>query len=94
MSYALYRNDAKIKFYGHFFEIMSYVTHKGLLTPTSEQASAVQKAGTVLTRAVQGIEGADLFEVKRQNQKLYRLLIGDSCHAYHGINMTPGVNQV
>jgi hypothetical protein len=92
--YALYRNDAKIKFHGHVFEILSYVTHKNLFTPTSEQIRVVQKSATVLTQAVQEIQGADLFEVKRQNQKLYRLLIGDSCHAYHGINMMPGVNQV
>lgn len=92
--YALYRNDAKIKFHGHVFEILSYVTHKKLFAPTPEQIRVVQKSGTVLTQAVKEIQGADLFEVKRQNQKLYRLLIGDSCHAYHGINMTLGVNQV
>jgi hypothetical protein len=91
---ALYRNDAKIKFNGHVFEILSYVTHKGLFAPTSEQVRVVQGAGAVLTQAIQEIQGVDLFEVKQKNQKLYRLLIGDSCHAYHGINMTPGVNQV
>jgi hypothetical protein len=93
-TYALYRNDAKIKFNGHVFEILSYATHKRLFAPTTEQIRAVQKAGIVLTQAVREIQGADLFEVKRQNQKLYRLLVGDSCHAYHGINMMPGVNQV
>ncbi len=92
--YALYHNDAKIKFYGHSFEILSYVRHRRLFTPTPAQARAVEKAGTTLANAVRAIKGVDLFEVRRTNRRLFHLLVGDCCHAYHGIHMVPGVNEV
>jgi hypothetical protein len=47
-----------------------------------------------LTEAVKGIKEIDLFEIRTINRRLFHLLVGDSCHAYHGIHMVPGVNQV
>lgn len=92
--YDLFFRDAVIKFYGHSFEILSYVKHRRLWTPTADQAHAIERAGVTLAEAVKGIEGVDLFEVRRTNLRLFHLLVGDSCHAYHGIHMVPGVNQV
>jgi len=92
--YALYRNDATLKFYGHSFEILSYVTRHRLFTPSPSQARAIEKAGAKLAEAVKAIRGTDLFEFRGTNQRLFHLLVGDSCHAYHGIHMVPGVNQV
>lgn len=91
---ALYHNNAKIKFYGHSFEILSYVRHRRLFTPTAAQVRTIEKAGAILADAIAGIKGVDLFGVRKANQRLFRLLIGDCCHAYHGIHMVPGVNQV
>ena len=92
--YALYHHDATLKFYGHSFEILSYARYHRLFTPTLAQERAIKKAATMLAEAVKGIEGVDLFEVRRTNLRLFHLLVGDSCHAYHGIHMAPGVNQV
>jgi len=92
--YALYHNDAALKFYGHSFEILSYVTRRHLFTPSPSQARAIEKAGARLAEAVKAIKGTDLFEFRGTNQRLFHLLVGDSCHAYHGIHMVPGVNQV
>jgi hypothetical protein len=92
--YDLFFRDAVIKFYGHSFEILSYVKHRRLWTPTADQAHAIERAGVTLADAVKGIEGVDLFEFRRTNLRLFHLLVGDSCHAYHGIHMAPGVNQV
>ncbi|MBI4379639.1 MAG: hypothetical protein HY574_00370 [candidate division NC10 bacterium] len=92
--YDLFFRDAVIKFYGHSFEILSYVKHRRLWTPTADQAHAIERAGVTLANAVKGIEGVDLFEFRRTNLRLFHLLVGDSCHAYHGIHMAPGVNQV
>lgn len=90
----LYRNDSRIKFYGHSFEVLSYARHRHLFSPTPTQAGVIEKAGATLADAVKGIEGIDLFEVRKNNLRLFHLLIGDACHAYHGIHMVPGVNQV
>ncbi len=92
--YALYRNDARIKFYGHAFEILSYVKQRGVFSPSPAQVSAIERAGAALAAAVGGIKGVDLFEIRKTSQRLFQLLVGDCCHAYHGIRMVPGVNQV
>jgi len=90
---AVYHHDAKLKFYGHAFEILSYARHHGLFTPTAAQARTIDRAGARLAAAVTGIKDVDLFGVRKINRRLFRLLIGDACHAYHGIRMTPGLNE-
>ena len=92
--YDLFFRDAMMKFYGHSFEILSYVKRKRLFTPTADQAHAIERAGATLAQAVKGIEEVDLFEVRKTNLHLFHLLVGDACHAYHGIRMAPGVNQI
>jgi hypothetical protein len=91
---ALYYNDAKLKFYGHSFEILSYVKRQRLFTPTPAQARTIEGAGSTLAGAVKAIKGADLLEIRKTNLRLFHLLVGDACHAYHGIHMAPGINQV
>lgn len=93
-TYDLFFRDAMMKFYGHSFEILSYVKRKRLFTPTADQAHAIEKSAGKLHEAVKGIEGVDLFEFRKTNLRLFHLLVGDACHAYHGIQMAPGVNQV
>lgn len=92
--YDLFFRDAAMKFYGHCFEILSYAQHRGLFTPTVEQTRAIERAGAVLAEALNGIKQADLFEVRKSNLPLFHLLVGDACHAYHGIHMVPGVNHI
>jgi hypothetical protein len=90
----LFFHDGMMKFYGHSFEILSYVNSKRLFTPTADQTHAVERAGARLAQAVKGIEGVDLFEFRKTDLRLFHLLVGDACHAYHGIHMAPGVNAV
>lgn len=91
---ALYQLDARLKFYGHSFEILSFAKRRRLFTPTPAQARAVEKAGATLADVIKGIRGIDLFKIRKANMRLFQLLVGDCCHAYHGLHMVPGVNQV
>lgn len=92
--YALYRHDATMKFYGHSFEILNYVRQRRLFAPTPTQERAIERAARTLHEAVKGIDGANLLEIRKTNLRLFHLLVGDACHAYHGIHMVPGVNQI
>lgn len=92
--YDLFFRDAMMKFYGHSFEILSYVKRKRLFTPTADQAHAIERAGVTLAEAMKGLDGVNLLEFRKSNLRLFHLLVGDACHAYHGIHMVPGVNQV
>lgn len=91
---ALYYHDASLKFYGHSFEILSYARHHRLLASAHAEARAIEQGARTLHEAVKAIEGTDFFEFRKTNRRLFHHLVGDSCHAYHGIRMTPGVNQV
>jgi hypothetical protein len=91
---ALYYHDATLKFYGHSFEILSYARHHRLMASASAEARAIEQGARTLHEAVKAIEGVDFFEFRQTNRRLFHHLVGDSCHAYHGIRMTPGVNQV
>lgn len=93
-SYELFFRDAILKFYGHSFEILSYVGRRRLFTPTAEQTHAIERAGVTLAEAVSGLKGVEFRELRQSDRKLFHLLVGDACHAYHGIHMTPGVNQI
>ena len=90
---AIYYHDARLKFYGHSFEIISYARRHGLLTPTPAQTRTIEQGARTLHESVKAIEGTDFFEFRKTNPRLFHHLVGDSCHAYHGIRMAPGMNQ-
>jgi hypothetical protein len=91
---ALYYHDARLKFYGHSVEILGYAGRHRLLDAAPAEAAAIEQGAKILHEAAQAIEGTDFFEFRQNNRRLFHHLIGDSCHAYHGIRMTPGVNRV
>jgi hypothetical protein len=89
-----YQLDSRLKFLGHAFEILSYNRLFRLVPLTPEQEQQVRRAGKMLAETIRDVARLDLATIKRQNGKLYDLLVGDACHAYHGIHMVRGENQV
>ncbi len=89
-----YQLDSRLKFLGHAFEILSYVRLQELYSLTAEQEQQVHAAKQTLGETILEVKDLSLTAFKKTNRKLYDLLIGDACHAYHGIHMVPGVNQV
>jgi hypothetical protein len=63
-----------------------------LLTPEQEQQARAAKQ--TLAETILEVKNLNLIAFKKTNRKLFDLLIGDACHAYHGIHMAAGVNQV
>lgn len=89
-----YEIDSRLKFLGHAFEILNYSRLYRLVAPTSDQEREVRRAGERLAETVQELQGVNLGKIRQANLKLFDLLIGDACHAYHGIHMVVGENQV
>lgn len=89
----LFFRDAVLKFYGHCFEILSYVKQKRLFAPNADQVHIVERAAATLAEVAEGLRQVDLFALRKSNARLFHLLVGDACHAYHGIYMVPGINQ-
>ena len=89
-----YELDSRLKFLGHAFEILSYVRLQGLYVLTPEQEQQARAAKQTLAETILEVKNLNLIAFKKTNRKLFDLLIGDACHAYHGIHMAAGVNQV
>lgn len=89
-----YQIDSRLKFLGHAFEILTYNRHYRLVPLTSDQEREVQWAGERLTEMIRELQGLNLGKIGEANMKLFDHLVGDACHAYHGIHMVVGENQV
>jgi hypothetical protein len=90
----LYHLDARLKFLGHAMETIQYVRMFGLHTPTAAQEAEIRAATEILAAAILEVSRADIASFRHEAPHLYALLIGDACHAYHGLTMAKGVNQV
>jgi hypothetical protein len=81
-----------VKFYGHFLETAA--RFRGFKwRPTEEQSRSIFKAKAYLDSAVRDLTASSTFEsmatLKKQQPQLYLDLIGDSCHAAHGLEAWP-----
>jgi hypothetical protein len=78
-----------LKFYGHFLETTGRLKAECAFKPTEAQAREVEKAKALLDRAVRELEEVKAFEtmdrIKLAQPQVYLDLIGDSCHAAHGL---------
>jgi len=89
----LYKLDARLKFLGHAFEVLSYVRQHQLFSPGPAQRREIQNAQRLLEAALAELQQVDMVVVRKTDTKLDNLFAGDACHAYHGIHMVRGVNQ-
>jgi hypothetical protein len=90
----LYKLDARLKFLGHAFEVLSYARQHQLFSPSPAQRGEIQNAQRLLEAALAELQQVDMMVVRKTDTKLDNLFAGDACHAYHGIHMVRGVNQV
>jgi hypothetical protein len=81
-----------VKFYGHFLETTARLKQTGW-KPTEPQAQAVRKAKALLDAATRWLEEDKAFtrmdQLKKTHHQVWLDLIGDSCHAAHGLQGWP-----
>lgn len=83
-----YEIDAKLKLLGHGQECLAFATHRGVVKLTAEQQGQWRRAVATLDRMIDDIEAHNLVEAKDIDRELFRQLVGDTCHARHGLTMT------
>jgi hypothetical protein len=88
-AYRLPLLSQSLKFYGHFLETLGRHRRETGWSPTPQQRQAVTRAHQLLEATVRrlGEAGAlrDLESLAKQQPQLYRDLVGDACHAAHGL---------
>jgi hypothetical protein len=88
-AYRLPLLSQSLKFYGHFLETLGRYRRENGWSPTPRQRQAVTRAHQLLEATVRrlGEAGAlqNLEPLSRQQPQLYLDLVGDACHAAHGL---------
>ncbi|WP_224245206.1 hypothetical protein [Hyalangium gracile] len=78
-----------LKFYGHFLETLGRYRRESGWSPTVRQQQAVTRAHQLLEATVRRLGEAGAFRdtetLAKQHPQLYLDLIGDACHAAHGL---------
>lgn len=82
---AWYDLDARLKLLGHAEECLAFTAAHDVAGLTASQRRQRQTAVGTLRRLLRELEARNLAEAKGVNRELYRQLIGDTCHARHGL---------
>jgi len=80
-----YEADAKLKLLGHAEECLAFATRHEVVRLTPVQQAQRHAATAALRRMLADLDGRDLEEAKSLNRGLFSQLVGDTCHARHGL---------
>lgn len=86
----------QLKFHGHVVETLALAKSSGLLEPGSQGAKAVElamrTAAADVALVVRGLDEGGVYErldaIRKDREQTYLDLIGDACHALHGLRQT------
>lgn len=84
---AWYETDAKLKLLGHAEECLAFASLHDVVALTQSQREQWQAALKRLRRMLRDLQAENLGQVKALDRELYRQLIGDTCHARHGLTL-------
>ncbi len=88
-AYRLPLLSQSLKFYGHFLETLGRYRRENGWKPTPRQQQAVTRAHQLLEATVRRLGEAGAFQnleaLARQQPQFYLDLVGDACHAAHGL---------
>jgi hypothetical protein len=83
-----YELDAKLKMLGHAEECLAFAELHKVTKLTSAQRTQRQAATATLRRLLVDLEARNLGEAQALDRELYRQLVGDTCHARHGLTLS------
>jgi hypothetical protein len=79
--------DAKLKLLGHAEECLAFNELHKVARFTSAQRTQRQAATSTLRRLLVDLDARNLGEARAVDHELYRQLVGDTCHARHGLTL-------
>jgi len=80
-----YELDSKLKLLGHAEECFAMAVTRGVVTLAPAQAAQREEAVATVKRLLADPRLRNLAEVRAMNIEAYRQLVGDMCHARHGL---------
>jgi hypothetical protein len=82
-----YEIDAKVKLLGHGEECLALATQRAVVKLNAAQQAQRSAAVATLKRMLDDMEGRNLAEARDIDRELFRQLVGDTCHARHGLTL-------
>ncbi len=82
-----YEFDAKLKLLGHSEECLAFAELHKVAKLTPAQRTQRQAATATLRRLLVDLDARNLGEARTADRELYRQLVGDTCHARHGLTL-------
>jgi hypothetical protein len=79
--------DTKLKLLGHAEECLAFGVQRAVLALKPAQQSQRRAAVASLRRMLADMEGRNMSEARNLDPELYRQLVGDTCHAHHGLTL-------
>ena len=86
-SAAWFELDSKLKLLGHAEECLAFATQHEVVKLTGAQQTQRRVATAALLRIIEDLKRRDLGEARALNRDLYQQLVGDTCHARHGLTL-------
>jgi len=80
-----YEVDSKLKIMGHGAECLAFAVQRGLVKLQPAQQTRHRAALATLRRMLGELERRHLGEAHQVDPELFRQLVGDTCHARHGL---------
>jgi hypothetical protein len=80
--------DTKLKLLGHAEECLAFAARSKVVKLTAAQRTQRRSAEATLRRIMADLEQRDLREARTIDLMLYHQLVGDTCHARHGLTLT------
>jgi hypothetical protein len=82
-----FRASAKLKLLGHALECLGYAKASGLFQPGQTEWEGITQAKREVRGFSTYFQGLDLQAVRQRETRLYREIIGDTCHAFRGLHL-------
>jgi len=82
-----YEVDSKLKLLGHAEECLAFGVKRGVVTLTPPQQVQRRAAVSRVRRTLDDLARRDLGEARGLDRERSRQLIGDTCHAQHGLTL-------
>ena len=82
----LFRASAKLKILGHALECLGYAQAHGLLQPSPLERTQIEQAAQQVRGLLAYILTLDLAAIQQRQAQLVQQVIGDTCHAFRGLN--------
>jgi hypothetical protein len=80
--------DSKLKVLGHAEECVAFATARGVVTLTADQLALRAAGKKLFLELLADVRHRDLMTVRTLAPQTYQQLVGDTCHAQHGLTLT------